>query len=280
MSMNRFILGAVAVLITVGGLALAAPAMAASAPPGNASYIVVLKAGSSASANVANAAASAHARYGAAVKHTYTHIFDGYAATMTASDAKALRADPSVSAVVPDGKIHAVGAPCTGPVCSVTPQVTTRGVRRIGGDLSSAKSGDGKGTVPVNVAVLDSGIQLDHPELTVKGGVDCAGDGNPTLGDVEGHGTIVSGVIGAQDNSFGVVGIVPGAHLWSVRVLDANLDGTDSAILCGLDWVAGTRMDNNSHNDIAVANTGATIEAQAGKGGLHYLDYLARTVAW
>lgn len=246
-SMNRFIVGIMAALITVGsGLASTIPATAASSP--KASYIVVLKAGSSASAD----AASAHARYGVAVKHTYTHIFSGYAATMTASDAKALRAEPSVSAVVPDGKVHAAG--CTGPVCAITPQVTTRAVRRIGGEQSSAKSGNGKGTIPVNVAVLDSGIQLDHPELTVKGGVNCAGDGNPTFGDVQGHGTIVGGLIGAQDNSFGIVGIVPGAHLWSVRVLDANLDGSDSAILCGLDWVAGTQTDNNQHNDIAVAN--------------------------
>jgi subtilisin len=127
-------------------------------------------------------------------------------------------------------------------------------VRRIGGPLSSTKSGNGKGTVPVNVAVIDTGVQTDHPDLNVVGGVDCANDGNPTFSDVFGHGTFVGGLIGAKDNSFGIVGIAPGAHLWSVRVLDANDEGEDSNLLCGLDWVAGTRTDKNPHNDIAVAN--------------------------
>jgi subtilisin family serine protease len=244
--MSRFIIGVVAVLVTAGSaLASVVPAAAAASP--KASYIVVLKAGSSASAD----AASAHARYGATVKHTYTHIFSGYAAMMTASDATALRAEPAVSAVVADGKVHAAG--CTGPVCAI-PQITTRAVRRIGGEQSSAKSGNGKGTVPVNVAVLDTGVQVDHPDLNVVGGVDCANDGNPTFSDVFGHGTFVGGLIGAKDNSFGIVGIAPGAHLWSVRVLDANDEGEDSNLLCGLDWVAGTRTDKNPNNDIAVAN--------------------------
>jgi subtilisin family serine protease len=105
----------------------------------------------------------------------------------------------------------------------------------------------------VNVAVLDSGVQTDHPDLTVQGGVNCTGDGGG-IGDVNGHGTMVGGIIGARDNSIGVVGVVPGAHLWSVRVLDATLNGEDSSILCGLDWVAGRQTDKNPHNDIAVAN--------------------------
>ena len=250
--MNRFILGAVAALVTAGGAVASAVPAAAASP--KASYIVVLKqppAGANASADVATAAASAHARYGASVKHTYSHIFGGYAATMDASAVGALRADPTVAAVVPDGKVHAAGA-CTGPVCQV-PQIETRTFRRIGGNLSSAHAGDGHGSVPVNVAVIDSGVQTDHPDLNVQGGVNCTGDGGG-IGDVEGHGTMVGGIIGAKDNSIGVVGVVPGAHLWSVRVLDSTLNGEDSAILCGLDWVAGTRMDKNPNNDIAVAN--------------------------
>jgi hypothetical protein len=119
MNMKKFILGAVAVLVTAGSaLVSVVPAASAAGPPGKASYIVVLKqppAGSNVSADVATAAASAHARYGASVKHTYTHIFSGYAATMDASAVSALRADPKVASVVPDGKVHATST-CTGEV--------------------------------------------------------------------------------------------------------------------------------------------------------------------
>ena len=61
-----------------------------------------------------------------------------------------------------------------------------------------------------------------HPDLNVKGGVDCQ-SGSPvdvTPVDVMGHGTFVAGVIGARNNRFGVIGTAPGTPLWSVRVVD------------------------------------------------------------
>jgi subtilisin family serine protease len=244
-----------ALVATAAVTTTAGAAMAHGGP--KASYIVMLKGpagGSHAAAAVAGATSSARARYGVSVTHTYTHIFRGYAATMAAAAAAALRADPGVAAVVPDGVVHAAACP----VCQI-PQIETRGFRRVGGDLSSAHAGDHHGAVNVNVAVLDSGIQVNQPELDVRGGVDCTG--GHTIGDVEGHGTMVAGVIGARDNAIGIVGVVPGAHLWSVRVLDANLNGEDSWILCGLDWLAGTRADKNPGNDIAVANMSLTAPA-------------------
>ena len=66
--------------------------------------------------------------------------------------------------------------------------------------------------------------------------MDCA-DNTGNWGDVEGHGTIVAGIAGAKDNGFGIIGVAPGARLWSVRVLDSNLEADDSAVLCGIDWV-------------------------------------------
>lgn len=40
------------------------------------------------------------------------------------------------------------------------------------------------------------------------------------------------------DNQVGGIGVAPGARVWAVRVLDSNLDGTYSQVLCGIDWVA------------------------------------------
>ena len=72
--------------------------------------------------------------------------------------------------------------------------------------------------------------------------------------DLEGHGTFVGGLVGALDNKIGRVGIAPGARLFGVRVLDETGFGSDAEVICGIDWVTGTRLDGNPHNDIAVSN--------------------------
>jgi subtilisin len=85
------------------------------------------------------------------------------------------------------------------------------------------------------------------------GGVSCRGK-KQDFADVAGHGTLVGGWIGAVDNDIGVVGVAPGARLWAVRVFDRHGFGPNSAIICGLDWATGTRLDSDPTNDIAVAN--------------------------
>jgi subtilisin len=66
--------------------------------------------------------------------------------------------------------------------------------------------------------------------------------------------TPVAGVIAAKDNDFGVVGVAPGARLWAVKVIGNQEFTSISEIVCGVDWVTGTRTDGDSSNDIAVAN--------------------------
>ena len=90
--------------------------------------------------------------------------------------------------------------------------------------------------INVDVAVLDGGIQTNHPDLNVVHAVDCTGSG--IVDDQDGHGTHVAGIIGALDNGFGVVGVAPGARLWSVRVLEASGYGSTSMVLAGLDYIA------------------------------------------
>lgn len=68
------------------------------------------------------------------------------------------------------------------------------------------------------------------------------------------HGTHVAGTVGALDNDFGVVGVAPGVNLWAVRVLADDGYGAVSNVICGVDFVTGTRTDLDSTNDIAVAN--------------------------
>src|SRR5208282_3372475 len=91
--------------------------------------------------------------------------------------------------------------------------------------------------INVNVAVLDTGIQLDHPDLNVVQAVDLTSVGNGG-DDWSGHGTGVAGIIGALDNGFGVVGVAPGVRLWSVEVLGSDpTDTVWSLLLAGVEYV-------------------------------------------
>jgi subtilisin family serine protease len=239
----------------VAGLAVAAPlALAGATQTAHAAphtlgaagrYIVVLRAGAAQDTSMAQAGVSPDqilARYHAAL--------NGFAATLSARSVTALQKDDDVVSVVPDRRFAAVG---TSPIEQI-PQVTTRAVRRINAPESSAISGNGRGSVRgVNVAVIDSGIQPDQPDLNVVGGVNCSIDPGGDE-DVNGHGTIVAGLIGAKDNAFGIVGVAPGVRLWSVRVLDSAGEADDAQLVCGIDWVTATRLDHNPRNDISVAN--------------------------
>jgi subtilisin family serine protease len=128
------------------------------------------------------------------------------------------------------------------------PQVATRGFRRVGGlNMSSVTVDNKDDKTDADIAIVDSGVQPDQPDLRVAGGVDCA-DNTGNWGDVNGHGTMVAGIVAAKDNKFGIVGVAAGARIWSVRVLDSNLNGEDSALLCGLDWITANSKTINVAN--------------------------------
>lgn len=105
-------------------------------------------------------------------------------------------------------------------------------------------------------------MDRDHPDLRVVGGVDCVDKTNPWGIDGHGHGTHVSGTIGALDNDQGVVGVAPGANIYSVRVLDSNGGGSLAGVICGIDWVAA--QGDRIH--VANMSLGATLPADTACG--------------
>jgi subtilisin len=240
-----------ALRVCVLGLSLfvlvAIRASVASAANASGDYVVVLKPNADENSVEGNARAG-----GASISQRYSHALNGFAGHLSDAQVAKLNADPRVQYVTADQTLTA-DAPQGTPTPPQQDQIVPFPVVRLGGDLSSTRSGDGQGSVAVNVAVMDSGIDLTHPDLNVVGGVNCSNDKG--YADVFGHGTEVSGTLAAKDNAIGVVGVAPGARLWSVRVLNNKGAGGTSAILCGLDWVVGTRTDNDPTNDIAVANT-------------------------
>ena len=158
-------------------------------------------------------------------RRIFRHAFNGFDASLDSATAASLKADDRVLAVVEDS------------VCAkVNTQTVSSGVRRMGLDHFPLVSVDGSGKqIDVNVAVVDTVIETNHPDLNIVQAVDFTGQGLVTSSI---HATFVACVLAALDNNFGVVGVAPGAHLWSVRVVRENGVANMSDLVAGLDYVA------------------------------------------
>ena len=166
---------------------------------------------------------------GGEVTHTYRYI-PTVAATIPTDAESVLAADPSVAYIADDNALE----PYAGK------QVTDWGVRHIDAPGAWALGHQGQG---VKVGIFDSGIDIDHPDLTVAGGIDLVGDGNG-LDDCQGHGTHVAGIVGATNNGNHTVGVAPKAELYSMRFADCLWEGaTLSKMIQGVEWAIDNGMD-------------------------------------
>lgn len=94
------------------------------------------------------------------------------------------------------------------------------------------------------VALLDSGLDPDHPDLrgNYRGGYDFVnGDSQPW--DDNGHGTEVAGIVAAREDGFGVVGVAPQAGLYAVKILGSDARGAISDVVKGLEWAIQHGME-------------------------------------
>ncbi|MCX8130551.1 MAG: S8 family peptidase [Clostridia bacterium] len=114
-----------------------------------------------------------------------------------------------------------------------TKQIIPWGIKSIKASTLWSKA-TGKG---VKVAIMDSGIDFKHPDFgkNIKEGYNAI-DPMQLPKDNLGHGTLVSGVIAAQNNEFGIVGIAPDVELYPIKVLDNFGEGEISAIANGVEW--------------------------------------------
>jgi subtilisin family serine protease len=171
--------------------------------------------------------AAIHAnKYGASVDHVWGHALHGYSAVIPGDRVAAVRADANVSYVEADGDV------------SIEAQTLPWGIDTIDADRSSTLAGNGSGAIAnVDAYVIDTGIDVTHPDLNVVEFRNFAGGQN---NDCNGHGSHVAGTIGASDDANGVVGVAPGIRLHAVKVLRCNGSGTWSSVISGIDYVAGT----------------------------------------
>ena len=189
-------------------------------------YIVVLDGG----ADAASVVERVGRQKGVKADRTFGKAIKGFTARLDAKQRKALQADPTVVAVVPDEVIE------------VEAQHSPNGVRRIFGRSNSIAKIDGVDErVDADVAIVDTGIQPNHPDLNVVGGYNCSTATRTAWRDVQGHGTHVAGTVGAKDNTGGVVGVAPGVRLWAVKILNDDGYGLLSWYVCGLDWMLAQR---------------------------------------
>ncbi len=98
---------------------------------------------------------------------------------------------------------------------------------------------------------LDSGVDSDHPDLNVIEALEFVGDGSGGE-DAHGHGTHTAGTATAIDGNGGVVGVAPGAPVFSFKVCGDDGSCPLSAILAGVDEV--TARKNASPAQPMVAN--------------------------
>jgi subtilisin len=150
---------------------------------------------------------------------------------------------------------------------SINIQTIPTGISRVFADTNDNIwiNGINDYTIDADVAVIDTGIDLNHPDLNVVMAINCTLSG-PFEGtcdgiqdDGNGHGTHVAGIIGAIDNDYGVVGVAPGVRLWSVKVLTNYGSGTTAQVIAGIDYVA----DNSEYIEVANMSLGGLGESEA-----------------
>jgi subtilisin len=183
-------------------------------------------------------------------------------AEVSAGDAVALAADPNVAMVEEDRLWSPADAvpslSASNRWAALRPNGVARaddtpwGVARVTAPEVWAGGNTGAG---VKVAVLDSGIDINHPDLTVVGGYNAvtrvAANYNDDLGLCNGHGTHIAGTIAAKANGIGVVGVAPSVQLYSIKVFE-DIGGQCLAYtsnqIAGLNWAVtqGIRLVNVS----------------------------------
>jgi subtilisin len=199
-------------------------------------YIVVLKPSSSISAQSESMAAESKIA-GSNIINRYENTIKGYTIRVpNQSSLAAIQSDPRVEYIEQDQR-----------VTIFQQQALPTGVDRVDRELSSTVPRNRIGAVDVDIAIIDTGIDLTHPDLNVYRDTSFV-DGTNSGNDDDGHGTHVAGIAAAKDNNEGVVGIAPGARLWAVKVLNGTGSGPISTIIAGIDYVT------QHANEIDVAN--------------------------
>ena len=164
----------------------------------------------------------------------YADIVVGFSARLSSDEADRLKKDKDVKAVYPDYVI----TPADYKPGTVAPTPAPAGQTEDCAVVTAGHFSDGSAKYTW-IWIMDTGIDLDHPDLNVQVDSPYAKSftGEP-VDDQNGHGTIVAGIAAAKNNDFGVVGVSAGAKVVPVKVLSNAGPGQDSWIMAGLNHIA------------------------------------------
>ncbi len=177
------------------------------------------------------------------------------------------RTVPAIAARVPQQAL--LGLSRNPNIRSIEPDVRVRihdleldntwGVKRVGAGTVHSTGNTG---ATVRVAVIDTGIDYNHPELreSYAGGYNFVANTNNPFDD-HGHGTHVAGTIASAKDGVGVVGTAPDVRIYALKVLDANGSGRASDLIAAIEWALdnGIAITNNSYG--SDTNLGSTVSA-------------------
>lgn len=158
-------------------------------------------------------------------------------ATVPADAIDGLSQDPRVRYVEEDGPIHITGSLPWG-VDRIDAEIVWGGVEDATDIIPGGDAGAG-----VKLAILDSGIDYNHPDLAAnyKGGYDFVNNDSDPMDD-EGHGTHCAGIVAAVDNEAGVLGVAPEVDLYAVKVINSSGTGLVSDAVAGINWAVDHGM--------------------------------------
>ncbi|MCG1024849.1 S8 family serine peptidase [Dehalobacter sp.] len=127
------------------------------------------------------------------------------------------------------------------------------GLQRVRADQAWNEGATGQGVI---IAVIDTGVDLDHPDLADSSGSNLVKGYNAitrsaaagAAQDDNGHGTSVAGLIAALNNNQGIIGVAYNAKIMPIKAMDKNGEGEDAVIADGIIWAVdnGAKIINMS----------------------------------
>ncbi|MFZ2071774.1 MAG: S8 family serine peptidase [Halobacteriota archaeon] len=190
--------------------------------------------------------------YQGEIKRSYKIIPAVAAVLPGKAGVNAMRDNPNIAYIEPDYEVQ-------------TTETLPWGIDRINAEMvwngtegKTDVSLTGNAGAGINIAIIDTGINYSHPDLkdNYKGGYDFVNnDTDP--GDDNGHGTHCAGIIAAEANGKGIVGVAPAANLYAIKVMNSTGRGYISDVIAGFEWSI------THHMDIISMSIGSTHDSRA-----------------
>ena len=163
------------------------------------------------------------------VKHNYADVIVGFTAKLSSEEMESLKSDPDVADIILDYEI-----------AFLIPPIKTSEIPLEPGDCflqTAGGSGDGSASKKW-IWILDTGVDLDHPDLKVNKPRAISFVTGESADDINGHGTHVAGIAAAKNDGKGMTGVSAGAMIVPVKVADVNGHFLNSNLLAGLNYVS------------------------------------------